>query len=201
MLRQVMNSTNPKVIHTSILSTVKAVELLKNDSMQSTVKIRDHTYELAYDNRRMVTCELIRESESMVLFGTTPFDNVREINDRRSLAKVFKPLYRDSTFFIPKKEAYKFVDRAAAQLIRCVTQGACMVRSADEVGLTRGDVCDLFSNILGREIKPNYISVQKRRPFVPWSVPRIPETEALVTHLVENVPAFSDLKVDKFFCK
>lgn len=159
-----------------------------------TQSLSEKNFNLAYDNRRSI----IETNQYKTFFRTRPFNSLEQCQLARKISTL-------------DKNKFSFLDHIKSDLINKTPFIKICIRMVIRALFQRNDILGLpitpkmnrimCFNIL-QDLKVNvtlnYISQQKAKPFIPNSIPIVPDTTALINKLKEKFP---DIKTDSFFRK
>lgn len=173
--------TDPDAMRTDLLEKIAGDKTLRfpKDRLMSGLDIvkkgghvtmipTEQNFYLTYDNRRTVLANPIK-SEQGTFFDTVPCDNVKECLFNRGLAKIDSSKYSKKHPWVINilKDTSTFQRTFIRNLVRLMYQEPLKF-NRDK--FTREQIVDIILQIFDVRISVNYISHQKRSPFLPRAV-------------------------------
>lgn len=182
-------TSKEREIRFSQFSLRTATDIIKTGGHLSG-KYTEKRLNLVFDNKRQILDGPICSYRS-----TMPLKSGSEFIQLQSFGKMLQPKYSslsqipNSTGSSPKDSYTKLCMR---QIVRGLLNQQDLFCGAI-LHNSRSEIVDLTSEI-GLKLSHNYISIQKRNPFIPNSVPQVPNTLLIVKRLKIFYPNFDETR-------
>ena len=144
----------------------------------------ERKFRVGFDNRR----EMTTYSPVDGLLASVPHKNRNVATTYQWVSKLGANKYASRTGYVPTGGSKDYRDMMIRMFIRAVTQDKLNGKSLSYKGYK--GLAAIIKDLFDKSVSPQYIAVQKGRPFIPNCVPRSVETKIMLDIIKDKLPLF-----------